>query len=97
LNQKKPIHIVNAAERQKLALRAENGPYDTRTICFYLGTQKLATMRAFLKTPKPSDTDAIAAYLVPCKSIVMEENGTLEVEGKEETCFTVELISNITL
>ena len=84
LNQKKPTYIVNAAERQKLALRAENGHYDTRTICFYLGTQKLETMRALLKTPEPNDTDAIAAYLAPCRSIVEEENGALEVEGKEK-------------
>ncbi len=86
LNEIKPIYIVNAAERQKLNLRPENGPYDTRTLCFYLGAQQLEEMRCLLKDPDPNNTDATATYLVPCKSVANEKNVSLTVEGSKGKC-----------
>jgi hypothetical protein len=96
LNKEKPLYIVNAAERQKLSLRAENGPYDTRTICFYLGKKKLEEMRAFLKTPDPNQPDAKAAYIAPCETIVNEKNPSLMVTGQNEECTLLDIDIRIT-
>jgi hypothetical protein len=86
LNETKTIYIVNAAERQKLNLRPEDGNYDTRTLSFYLGAKNFEEMRRLLKDPDPNNTDATAAYIVPCKSVANEKNVSLTVEGSKGKC-----------